>query len=543
MEAGEMLALDQKERHTMRPGRALIPLIIAYLLYGLSLTVMSHAGFPRDMQSGLRFPYLADKPVGEDGYYMLTVAWNMAQGHGIVYNYNMPTTGVQPLSTVLYAVVARIVQLFGGDKFFLIRSILLLGSINLLLFGHIVGTIVAKLTDPQVKGLGYAFGFVAVVFNFALFRLFTYGLETGIYLTCLAACILYTFSLPPNGKLGLQGAIALGALAGVTAWARIDFGVIFFVFLVTALVRHQLKLVWVVVTGMIATLIISPWFLYIFAATHSLLPSSGAAQAGLMTARVAPDRLRMMGEAILSHLAPWVYSGAQRVFPLAASLSFAGFLAFALRRKAFVLLLASKLKQQPYLTTWLAGTLALVPVYIAFFWDAHFYQRYSAPILVPLTLVMALTVTEGVRAMSAAVRLVALYALPVCFFGWAILSLHTGRIGNAHAVTAGFVRTRLGGLKVGAFQSGVVGYFNPNVINLDGKVNQTALSYAKDKRLDAYIESERIDVLVDWPNYIYSALDSSWLASNWDTCEEQVLNGATICLERKIPAAKRRASR
>jgi hypothetical protein len=452
----------------------------------------------------------------------------------------MPTTGIQPLSTALYAVLARIVQFSGGDKWVFIRSILLLGSINLLLFGHIVGTIVRNLSDPQVKGLGYALGFIGVVFNFALFRLFTYGLETGIYLTSFALCILYTLSLPPKTKLGFREAIVLGALGGVTAWARIDFGVVFLVFLAISVVRHQLKVLWVVVTGAITTLIISPWLLYNFAVTGSWIPSSGAAQAGLITVQSAPSRLWTMGRAILGHLTPWMYSSAGGVFLLAASLSFVAFLAFVFRRKAVLLFVASRLKQQPYVTTWLVGVFALILVYGVFFWAAHFYQRYSAPILVPLTVIMAMTVTERIRGMSRIVRLTVLYALPVCFFGWAILSLHTGRIGNSHTVTAGFVRNYFSSVKVGAFQSGVIGYFNPNVINLDGKVNQTALDYTKDKRLHVYLGSEGIDVLVDWPGYIYGSLDSNWLASNWDMCEVQVPNGVSICLKRKILAPKRR---
>ena len=37
-------------------------------------------------------PYVSDKIIGEDGYYMLTVAWNLAQGHGISYNFGEQTT-------------------------------------------------------------------------------------------------------------------------------------------------------------------------------------------------------------------------------------------------------------------------------------------------------------------------------------------------------------------------------------------------------------------------------------------------------------------
>lgn len=522
----------------MRVVRFVTPLVLVCLAYYFSLAIMSHVGFPRDMQDSHLFPYLADKPVGEDGYYMLTVAWNLADGHGISYNSDMPTTGIQPLSVVIYAGLAWIVQFLGGDKWTFIRSVLVFGGINLLLFGHLVGTITTVFIDKQEsRNLGYALGFVASVFNFALFRCFTYGLETGIYLILLATCILYTLRLS-SVKLGVREAISLGALTGLTAWARIDFGIVFFVFLGISLLRHQLRFRHALIAGGSTTLVISPWFLYTFLITGSWMPSSGAAQAALFTAQNAPQRFWTMGKAVLSHLTPWIYSNAGGIFSLAAFFSFIAFLALVFRGKAARLLLISRIKQQPYLMNWLAGVCALTLIYPVFFWPTHFYQRYSAPILVPLTAIMAIAVAERIRAVSKIVRSIVLYALPACFFGWAFLSLHTGRIGNTHTVTAGFVQNYFSSVKVGAFQSGIIGYFNPNVTNLDGKVNQSALDYARDKRLHLYIDSEGIDVLVDWPGYINRSLDGDWLASNWDMCEAQVPNGASICLKRKIQSRK-----
>jgi hypothetical protein len=61
---------------------------------GLSATVGKRIGSIRNST------ILSDKPVGEDGYYMLTIALNIAQGHGIAYNYSLPATGIQPLSTL-----------------------------------------------------------------------------------------------------------------------------------------------------------------------------------------------------------------------------------------------------------------------------------------------------------------------------------------------------------------------------------------------------------------------------------------------------------
>ena len=65
------------------------------------------------------FPFLADKPVGEDAYYMLTVAWNIADGQGIVYNYDHSTTGIQPLSTFVYAGLAWMVKASAATSGFL----------------------------------------------------------------------------------------------------------------------------------------------------------------------------------------------------------------------------------------------------------------------------------------------------------------------------------------------------------------------------------------------------------------------------------------
>jgi hypothetical protein len=518
----------------MRVARVIIPAIIAYLVYIFSLTILSHVGFPKDMQSGLSlsYPYLADKPVGEDGYYMLTVAWNIASGRGIVYNYDMPTTGIQPLSTAVYAMLAWIIQFIGGDKWLYIRIILFFGSITLLVFGHIVGTIARNLSDTKVKDLSYALGFIGTVFNYALFRWFNYGLETGIYLICFALCILYSLSLTQKSKFGIREAIVLGILGGVTVLARIDFGVVFLLFLGISVIRHQFKFFWVVVTGTITTLIVSPWFLYVFYITGSWLPSSGPAQASLITMQSAPYRLWRMGKDVLSLLTPWIYSYPGGVFSLAALISLIAFLVFLFRKRGILNMLSSKIKYHPHFINWLVGATTLIFIYVVFFWSGHFYQRYSAPIVVPLTAIIAMTVAERIRLISKAFQVIILYTLPVCFFGSAFINLHTGRTGNGHSVTAGFVKNYFSSVKVGAFQSGVIGYFNSNVINLDGKVNQMALDY-KTNKLHFYIDSEKINVLVEWRDFLYSSLDSDWLISNWDMCEEQVPNGASICLQRK----------
>jgi hypothetical protein len=146
---------------------------------------------------------------------------------------------------------------------------------------------------------------------------------------------------------------------------------------------------------------------------------------------------------------------------------------------------------------------------------------------------MAIAIVEIIKSLSKEIISTVLFGLALCFFLWAFLSLHTGRINNSHTVTAGFIQNYYHSTKVGAFQSGVIGYFNDNVINLDGKVNQLALDYSRTNELHRYIDSEKIDIIVDWPIYIYESLDNEYLDLNWETCERQIPNDISICLKRK----------
>ncbi len=83
--------------------------------------------------------YLADKPVGEDGLYMLTVAWNLAEGEGLTYNGGRTTTGEEPLATFLYGTIAWVVQAAGGDRWMFLRVVLVFGLQNLFVKRVLVG--------------------------------------------------------------------------------------------------------------------------------------------------------------------------------------------------------------------------------------------------------------------------------------------------------------------------------------------------------------------------------------------------------------------
>jgi hypothetical protein len=56
---------------------------------------------------------------------------------------------------------------------------------------------------------------------------------------------------------------------------------------------------------------------------------------------------------------------------------------------------------------------------------------------------------------------------------------------------------------VGAGQSGTLGYFHDNTINLDGKVNPEALKAKKEDKFFEYIVDKKIDYLLDWAGIVF----------------------------------------
>lgn len=519
----------------MNLRKTLFFLSAAYLAYSLALAIFSPVGFPSDMQDSHAFPYLADKPVGEDGYYMLTVAWNIAAGHGITYNFDSPTTGIQPLATFVYSGLAWIIQQLGGDKWMLIRFIILLGAFNTILFSHLIGRIAQSMSAGPAKHYPlYAYGYILSLCNFTLFRWFNYGLETGMYLTLLAGSLLFSIRFFQQKKVRMPDVIIFGVMAGFTGLMRIDFGIVLLIFLTICLLRKHLSLQHCLIIGILALLIVFPWTLFVKSITGSFIPSSGTAQSSLINAEDAGMRISTMAKIFLGHLTPWAYvrpSGLliQTLFALGTLL--AGLYIF-LKDKELPHQLAVFVRRNPFFLTWTLSLGALVIIYALFFWAIHFYQRYTLPLVIPATVILAFVLSSYHKKQPYVLQWAILSFMPAFFMIWAFLSLHTGRIGNPLTVSAGYISDHLGSQKVGVFQSGIIGYFNPNVINLDGKMNYDVLPYIQKDSIEAYIDYENIAYIVDEPPYIFDNLDENWLMKYWQPCKKNTGN-RTLCFGRK----------
>ena len=504
------------------------------VLYGAVLAWGSRAAFPARLAEAPGLPSLADKPLGEDGFYMLTVAWNLGHGRGLTYNDGIETTGIQPLATVLYGGLAAGVRASGGTRWDLARLVLLFGVGTVvglaLLLGALARASLPAGADPERAALAFFLGAVLTLANVWVFRIATYGLETGVYLVLLAAFAGTLVRDVP--RMTVRRAAVAGLLAGLCGLARIDFGVLLALFLALLVVRRVLTLRHGIVLGATALALVAPWFLWVHAVSGHWAPSSGPAQSSWITAGSAPGRVLAMAKAVLNHLTPWLYTGNRLDLTLLALLSVAVVGALLVWARRTTRPAAPDRAWADVLSALGLAVVGLVGVYLVLFRSTHFYDRYAAPLLVVVIPGLAWLVATSVpveRLRRAAVPLAAGLGLAAAF--WFAVTLHRGATGNVHAVTAGFVQAHYPEARVGAFQSGVVGYFNPNVVNLDGKVDARALAAAQAGKLEAFLDAQGVDVLVDAGGNLHR-IDMRYLAEHWRRCSADPPNDYTLCLER-----------
>ena len=499
-----------------------------FLAYAGLLATQSVRGLSPSVQAHSFWPLLCDKPVGEDGFYMLTVAWNLATTHHLVYNYAMPATGIQPLATFAYAALAVIVHACGGDRWTLIRAVILFGASLCVLFAWLIARFATRFVSEEQHSLVFTLAFFLALFDFSIFRTFVFGLETGLYLCCLAVCIALWHRIVAAMLPHWRDILLLGIAAGIAGLARIDFGVIFAMLLLYLLLRRRASVAQVLACGALALAIVSPWFLFVHRVTGGWMPTSGSAESDI--AWHGANRFDPWARAVMAHLVPWSYAAS--VSPTTLALGLSGLMLLAIlvyRAPSFRAALATPALRDTFLP-WALAISELTLVYAGFFISTFFYLRYFSPLLVVTLPLLALLFAEK-SFVQRRLSLV-LAALVLLFAALDFTSLHRGRPGNPHFPAAAYVHANFPNARVGAFQSGVIGYFNPNVENLDGKLNTGALCAAQTHTLDRFLNRERINVLIDWPSYL-TVLPPQYLATEWEACPIAPPNPQDVCLIRR----------
>jgi hypothetical protein len=144
------------------------------VLYGAVLCLTAAAGTAERAVPAAPLANLLDKPLGEDGFYMLSVARSLAEGAGLSYG-STATTGVQPLATICYAAIYWITNLLGLGDHAALRAVIFVNVVFLAAVGVLSGRLVRGQLAHSDDGALHAAWIVPSLFvvNAAAFRLFT----------------------------------------------------------------------------------------------------------------------------------------------------------------------------------------------------------------------------------------------------------------------------------------------------------------------------------------------------------------------------------
>ena len=319
----------------------------------------------------------------EDGYLLLTVARNIALGHGMsTAAGTMPTNGVQPLITMFDAACFFVA---GGDK---TRGVALVMALSVVIsvlsfFAMLsLGRVLFRQSPDgrRLAALGAGLWFVSpIVVGHS-----TNALETGLYFLTLAIAIRYFLlhAADPEQDLPWGKAAVLGLLLGLAFWARNDA-----IFLGLAIAGARVatslgrpavvirrRLLEVVLAGSVMAVVGSPWTIHNQLRFGSVIPISGKAEAAgklgenlpSLPAKLAETATVVGGIPRKLEGRPAVQLGCLAIVLLAIGVTWTAF-----RRGATPVRAAAALG--------LAHAALLATYYGVFFGAGHFLSRYLSP--------------------------------------------------------------------------------------------------------------------------------------------------------------------
>jgi hypothetical protein len=434
-------------------------------------------------------PAIFDRPLEEDGYYVMSIARWIALGHGVTYDGVSLTNGFQPLWVF---VCAPLFWLADGDRLTGVRYALglhwLFYAAGALMAGALFARMMGKSAGRSVPaGAIGALAFLSSPFIWA--NSFN-GLETSLSTACLLASILCYVSVDRGSKLQLIGC---GAVLGVSVLARVDT-VIFVIMLAGAqLLRTDSwwdRFVNAACLAAPAAIVSSPWWVYNVIAFGHLMPQSGRA---LQDWSPTLSRYAWSAGALIASVTSqidWIYGGDTwpRAFARLPVIALATWWMWPELRALFRTLDRAIVE--------ILAVLAAFVVFIAIWypsssWAAFFYSRYFAPATILGSLFLALLIVKIVPRIPRAVAAVGLAVLaaqiPV------LVALH-----YAPPLTQALLLEQVPLATenvpaedwVAGVQSGTLGFFRDRVANLDGRVNFKALGHRKD--LEQYLREANI---------------------------------------------------
>jgi len=459
---------------------------------------------------------------------MLTVAWNFGHGKGFTYNQGLKTSGVQPLSTFVFGVLAYVGNKVGTTKENFPRIIILFSALVLFFFTLELKNILLRFFKELDKNLIL---FLCVLFgllNFDLFVSFTNGLETGLYIFMVLISIRMYWQLISDGSS--KNILIAGLIFGITALTRIDFLIISTVMLLLALLFSKITIKVAFGIFIIQLLIISPWFIYTYNLTGHIIQSSALSQVEYINASNALNKLYLILLAFFESITLNIFTGTHQYLLIVIGLIVLTlFSIIPLKRKKIF-----KNLKYHYLTV-LFAFIVLMLSYAIMSGAVHFYTRYFSPLIIFPILLLIPFIHDLIKKYPFRFHLLIGLFFITIFFVQAYLYFHPGKLGVILAIRPAYINKNFEANQlVGLYSSGVTGYYCSNIINLDGKINHLALNYIRKKQLINYINSVGISGLIEW-EFFFPVGNTDEFNKNWEKLSDDIGDGRTMCFKRRYP--------
>ena len=441
----------------------------------------------------------------EDGYLMLTIARNIALGHGMsISGGTIPTNGTQPLMAYLYALAFWLV---GGDKAWGVLLVQVFQIAIAVASAFVLYHVARRLLAGQPERDTLASLTAALWFAGPLAVKHTQNcLETGGYALAILCVAAYVLELPPgNRPWSIRQCVGLGALLAVAFWVRNDASLLVAAICASRVLPALLagfaflrsRVVEAAIVGATALAGAAPWLVHNVTRFGYLMPISGVAEgSGYVRGQNLVDLPAALAEYVLVTL-PIPSTMEELPSTVAASL-----LVVALGAAAAVMF---ALRLEPLARRWL-GVLGiwagiLVVFYGFFFGVGFFLSRYFfplSPFFALVTVYWANQVWRAVMPSSGLAPLAAAALVGLLVLGLDVRLYVRGTNQGHFQVVEWVQRNVADDVWIGAIQTGTLGFFHDRTINLDGKVNPYALEARLSGHTQDYVLEGPIEYLADW---------------------------------------------
>ncbi len=508
----------------LNPG--LLVVLAAAAAVHLAVAVMD---FPTLARNGFLY---------DDSFYDFQIARHIAHGEGASFDGTHPTNGFQPLYVAL---LVPMYWVAGSNETLPVHGALLMSALLSVGSAFLLYRILAR----RVSEIAAVIAAAAWSFSPIVMRQTANGLETSLAVFMLAATVFfYLERIRSETGVSRRQAVVMGALAGGCVLARADLG-----FLVLAmgldylLVRRSRRAgrAWrgeFAVAGATCLALCLPWMIYGVFAVGSPFPESGRATRYLAMAyapffNLGPSSIATDGPTtsfVAAHFLRSVetFKVVPVLHPVFRAIKKTGLRLDAPHAAELVADVLGALLLVVFMAWWrkrrrgadgepcrefeflMGFAVMMIAAYSTFVFGVFFFLRYYYPLYFVAMIFAGIVVNDAIlhfQSRPAYARRVALaatgaYAAALLFMGYSSAFRSTPTYGFYDA--ARWIKTHTDSADtIGVFQSGAIGYLSGRrVINLDGKVNREAFQALREGRLDAYVASAGIDLVMDSSNVI-----------------------------------------